>query len=94
VQLTGKKIGFKEAVFDYDDKAILYVKEYVDQQFVEYEPSESLDIYVIEFEEFTTKYKKVDDAFFRKHFADYASKPFRVETAGTECLAIIDIYVP
>jgi hypothetical protein len=94
VQLAGKKIGFQEAVFNYDDKAILYVKKYVDPQFVEYAPSKELEIYVIEFEEFTTKYKKVDESFFREHFADYASKPFRVKTDGTECLAIVEIYVP
>jgi hypothetical protein len=94
VQLAGKKIGFQKAVFDYDDKAIMYVKEYVDPQFVEYKPAKELEIYVVEFEDFTTKYKKVDEASFRKHIADYASKPFRVKTDGSECLAIVEIYVP
>ncbi|MNC77650.1 hypothetical protein D3C75_1296560 [compost metagenome] len=70
------------------------MKEYVDPQFVEYEPSKGLEIYVVEFEDFTTKYKKVDEAFFRKHIADYASRPFRVKTDGSECLAIVEIYVP
>ncbi len=58
VQLAGKKIGFQEAVFDYDDKAILYVKKYVDPQFVEYAPSKELEIYVIEFRNLQPSIKK------------------------------------
>ncbi|MNI41632.1 hypothetical protein D3C73_958900 [compost metagenome] len=85
---------FQETVFEYDDKAIMYVKEYIDKDFIEYDISNELEIFLIEFEDYTTKYKKVDYAFFSENFNHFSSKPFYVEIIDNKLSAIIEIYVP
>lgn len=94
LQINEGKVSFQEAVFDSDDKAIMYVKEYKDKDFIEYNVSSPLDILLIEFEDFETKYKKVDYKYFADHFKDYSTRPFYVEIDDNEVAAIIEIYVP
>lgn len=94
IQVAGDKVSFQEAIFDSDDKAIMYVKEYKDKDFIEYDVSSPLDILLIEFEDFETKYKKVDYKYFADHFKDYSSRPFYVEIDDNKVAAIIEIYVP
>lgn len=94
LQITEDKVSFQEAIFDYDDKAIMYVKEYIDEDFNEYDLSDNPEIYIIEFEDFETKYKKVGYEFFTSHFKDYSSRPFYVEITDNKITAIIEIYVP
>lgn len=94
IQVAGDKVSFQEAVFDSDDKAIMYVKEYKDKDFIEYDVSSPLDILLIEFEDFETKYKKVDYKYFVDHFKDYSTRHFYVEIDDNKVAAIIEIYVP
>lgn len=47
IQITGDKVAFKEAIFDYDDKAIMFVKEYMDEDFIEYELSNSPEVFMM-----------------------------------------------
>lgn len=94
IQVEEDKVSFQEAIFDSDDKAIMYVKEYKDKDFIKYDLSSPLDILLIEFEDFETKYKKVDYKYFTDHFKDYSSRPFYVEIADNKISAIIEIYVP
>lgn len=88
------EVSFQEAVFDYDDKAILYVKEYVDPDFVKYELGDDLEIYVIEFEDNITKYKKVDFDSFSQQFDPASTMPFYVKITDHQIQAIIEKYVP
>lgn len=94
IQITGDKVAFKEAIFDYDDKAIMFVKEYMDEDFIEYDLSNAPEIFMIEFEDFTTKYKKVDYEFLSDNFKNYSSRPFYVEIIDNKISSIIEIYVP
>lgn len=88
------KVSFQEVVFDYDDKAILYVKEYIDPDFVEYELADDVEVYVIEFENNITKYKKVDYDSFSRQFDSSSLKPFYVKTTDHTIQAVIEKYVP
>ncbi|RCX21489.1 hypothetical protein DFP94_102242 [Fontibacillus phaseoli] len=94
LQIDQDKVSFQEVVFEYDDKAIIQVKEYIDQDFVEYDLSNELEIYLIEFDEFTTKYKNVDYEFFSTNFTEFSSKPFYVEIINSKLSAIVERYVP
>ncbi|WP_410769447.1 hypothetical protein [Fontibacillus sp. BL9] len=94
LQIDHDKVFFQEVVFEYDDKAIMRVKEHIDKEFIEYNLSNELEIYVIEFDEFTTKYKKVDYEFFSNNFTSFSSKPFYVEIIDYKISAIIEKYVP
>lgn len=94
LQITDAGISFREAEFDYDDKAILYVKKYIDADFIKYDTSENIEIYLIDFDDYITKFKKVDFEFFRNNFNNYCSRPYHVEINNGKILAVIEMYIP
>lgn len=94
LKVTDDQTSFQEVIFDYDDRPALFVKEYIDDDFVEYDISDGVEIFLIEFEDYTTKYKRVDFEYLFNNFIRYSSRPFYVEITNHKISLIIEKYVP
>ena len=93
IKISNNSISFQEVKFDYDEKAILYVKENIDKDFVPYTISDDAQIYLIEFDDFTTKYKKVDFTYLKGYVDKYESIPYYVKINNGILEVICEMYL-
>lgn len=92
--LTGDQLSFQEAVFEYDDDAIIFVDQYIDDDFIPYEHSDDLEIYLIHFEDYVSYLKLVSFKTFQQEFEVYAEKPFFAAIHDDRISALIERHVP